>query len=271
MSNALPIDAIEADSRSGVVRALRCGARRIELTGGGCEFGDWYGFFSHEKMGGNSVEVLRSRVDVTDSGATGEIDVRLPKGEYRLRFEERLREGRLDREYVLEGLGAGALGDFVIRTTAAKTHFPSGEIREQTLAHIGENRMHQHAVRGARLIADDVALEFQLTDVDAPGRLGVYTYLRDEPTGLWVMHHRLLTEADASDEYVLRVRYSAFTSARSWWVRPLRRVLWRACERNPWIRPTIQVGGNINTEPGERWTMRSTLRVTALGGQGNGA
>jgi len=267
MSAVVPIDVIEADPHSGVVRALHCGTRKIELSGGGCEFGDWYGFFSHEKMRGNGVDVLDSRVSVSAAGATGDFRVRLPRGEYRLQFNESLRDGQLHREYTLDGIGEGALGDFVLRTTVPKRGFSTGELDGRRLEHTNANRMHQLPVRSARLFGDDASLEFTLDFVEAPTRLGIYTYLRDEPTGLWVMHHRLLTESVASDEYIFRVRHSIFSSARSPWVKPLRHILWRACERHPWIRPTIQVGGLVRTQPGERWVMRSTLRVSAAANQ----
>lgn len=265
MSDDRTIRAIQVDAErdSGVVRALICGRRTIALRGGGCEFGDWVGFFSHEKLGGNRAEILDKRIHADSQRVEGEFDVRLPRGRYLLRFEDRVADGALLRRYELESIGPGALGDFVLRTTASAGDFPIGWIAGQAVRHHNENYMHQHEQRRCWLDGAEAGLEFELTEVNAPGRLGVYTYLRDEPGGTWVMHHRLLTEREASDEYVLRVRHSAFSSRDRAWVKPLRHAMWRICERIPGIRPTMQVGGNITTRHGERWTLASRLRVVA--------
>lgn len=262
MMTMAPLVSLQADPASGVVKRLCCDGAELELSGGGAEFGDWYGFFSQDRLGGTNVQVERSEVTVEPTRSRGSFDVRLPSGLYRLCFTDWLQEGELRRDYQLESLGRGALGDFVLRTAVRRADFPSAEINDGVRRpHRGQNRMRQFKTKQATLERSEARLRCILTDVEAPARLGVYTYIRDAKTQEWIMHHRLLTENGASDEYVLRVRYRAFSSRNAAWVKPLRHVLWRAAERNPWIRPTVQVGGNIATAPGERWIMRSIVRV----------
>lgn len=257
----IPIDAIVACPRTGVIRTLRCTGNDIQLTGGGCEFGDWYGFFSHEKLGGNRVSILRSQISVSESRSAGTIDVQLPCGNYTLGFDDQLERGTLRRTYHLTSLGLGAMGDMVIRSAVRAADFPSGVVGGCDETHQGMNRFMQFETLRATLSSGTLDLDFQADEPDAPGRLGMYTYLRDQPDGQWIMHHRLLTESHHSDEYVLRIRHAAYSSKSSSWVKPLRGILWRACEKHPWIRPTIQVGGNIVMKPGETWTMSATIRA----------
>lgn len=257
----IPIDSLTASPKTGVIESLRCGSDIIRFTGGGCEFGDWYGFFSHEKLGGNRVTINLCNVNAAQDRANGTIAVALPCGEYEFRFDDRLDAGTLRRTYHLKSLGVGAMGDMVIRSAASAAEFERGEIAGRAPAHEGLNRFMQYETRAARLIGNGIELVFDADVPDAPGRLGMYTYLRDQPDGQWIMHHRLLTESGHSDEYVLRVRHGAFSSKSSPWVKALRGPLWRACEKHPWIRPTIQVGGNIIMKPGETWTMSATIRV----------
>jgi len=261
MSAAVPIDEIRVDPQGGDVRGLRCGDREIPLVGGGCEFGDWFGYFSQQKCGGSRCEIVAARIDAQPKCVRGEFDVRLPRGEYRLRFRDELMDGALHRDYTLVSLGEGALGDFVLRTAALAEDWPEGRIAGEAHRHAARNFMHQHPVRAAALLGAGLRLDFELTEVSAPQRLGVYTYLRDARSGEWVMHHRLLTERGASDELVFRFRHTVRSSAQSAWVRWLERPLWRAAERKSWIRPTIQVGGIIRTRPDEEWTLRSVIRV----------
>ncbi len=251
-----------------MIRALRCADREIEFTGGGCEFGDWYGFFSHEKSAGNRATVLRSEVAVAHNRAAGTIDVQLPCGEYTLAFDDQLNGGVLRRRYHLTARGAGAMGDMVIRSAVRAADFSFGMVGDRTVTHQKLNRFMQFDTRTATLSTGTLDLIFEADEPDAPGRLGMYTYLRDQPDGQWIMHHRLLTESGHSDEYVLRVRHAAFSSKSSPWVKALRGPLWRACEKHPWIRPTIQVGGNIAMKPGETWTMSATIRVVRRDAKG---
>ncbi|MFN0135506.1 MAG: hypothetical protein ACKVS9_05230 [Phycisphaerae bacterium] len=257
----IPIDSLTASPKTGVIESLRCGNDIIRFTGGGCEFGDWYGFFSHERLGGNRVTINKCEVNSAQDRANGTIVVALPCGEYEFRFDDRLDAGTLRRTYHLKSVGVGAMGDMVIRSAVRAADFQRGDIAGRAPAHVGLNRFMQHETSSARLIGNGIELAFDADVPDAPGRLGMYTYLRDQPDGQWIMHHRLLTECAASDEYVLRVRHAAYSSKSSFWVKSLRGVLWRACEKHPWIRPTIQVGGNIIMKPGETWTMSSTIRV----------
>lgn len=261
MTQLLPIDEIRVDAAGGDVRGLRCGELDIPLVGGGCEFGDWFGYFSQQKCGGNRCEIRDSKIDANGQRVEGVFHVGLPRGEYRLRFRDEILDGMLYRDYELESVGTGALGDFVLRTAATSTDWPSGRISGRIVKHIAGNHMHQFPVRAAEFLRPGVRIEFELTGVIAPQRLGVYTYLRDARTGEWVMHHRLLTERGASDESIFRFRHTVRSSKQSGWVRWLERPLWRAAERKPWIRPTIQVGGIIDTQPGEVWTLRSVIRV----------
>jgi len=261
MSRPVPIVALDVDPHNGVIRRLLCPDREVPLSGGGCEFGQWYGFFSQDKLGGLNVDVTRVELEHDASHAAGVLEASLPYGRYRLTFTDRLAAGELDRAYTIESLEHGRLSDLVIRCCADPRTFPSASIDGRSYTHRRKNRFLQFPVRQAALQSDDLQIEFELTEVVAPPVLGVYTYVRDAMKEGWVVHHRLLTRNGASEEYVLRVRRATFSSQHAFWVHGLRHVLWRAAERHPWIRPTLQVGGNVFLARGARWSMRARLRL----------
>lgn len=261
MSEAVPIAAVEVNPKNGVIRKLLLEAGEISLIGGGCEFGQWYAFFSQDKLGGLKVDVTRAEFRSDAQGVQGVFEAGLPFGRYRLEFSDRLVMGALERSYQVESLDQGRLTDLVIRCAAAARDFPEGEILGRRYPHKFTNLFRLHETRRAAFQGKRLRLEFEILDSSAPRGYGEYTYVRDSKNDGWVMHHRLLARNGLSDEYVLRAWRYAFSSRQSFWVKPLRHVLWRVCEKHPWIKPTFQVGGNVFLKPGDRLTMRSRMRV----------
>lgn len=261
MSREAAIQALEINPKNGVIQRLILADREIPLIGGGCEFGQWYAFFSQDKLGGLKVDVTRAEFTHDARSVQGVFEAGLPYGRYRLEFSDRLVDGAVERSYMVESLEEGRLTDLVIRCAAAAEVFPQGEILGRRYPHRFTNIFRLHETRQAAFHSDVLRLEFEILESSMPGGYGEYTYVRDSIRDGWVMHHRLLARNGYSDEYVLRAWRYAFSSRESFWVKPLRHVMWRVCEKHPWIKPTFQVGGNVFLKPGDRLSMRSRMRV----------
>lgn len=259
-----PIEQVEFDPATGMALQVAGDGWSLPFQGGGCEFGDWYGFFSQEKNGGTNVDILEKNIRIGMNEVEGSFLVGLPCGVFEIGFRETVEEGRLLRSYVLTSRQEALIGDFVVRMGMSSEYMPTGIIDKQYCTHGRHNVMRQLPVRSAGLAEKRLQVLSELVDVEASDRLGVYTYLRDCPSGRWIIHHRLLTESADSDEYVLRIRHAAYSSRRHAWVSPLRFLLWRSAERRSWIRPTIQVGGNIRMAAGEKWRLVARMSVHSV-------
>jgi hypothetical protein len=254
VAEALPIVSIEADPSTACVSALRCADKEVAVCSSGCEFGDWLGFFSQAKGGGTNATVLSREVRVGPAQAAGRFVVQLPHGRWEFRGRDTVADGALLRHYELTAATESQLGDFVVRLALPKADWPLAMVGGRRRAHVGSNVMTQLPVPAAALAGRHLTLHTRIESCLAGGRWQRVTYVRDEPGGRWVVHHRLLPSRDDSDEYVLRVRHwVACGGARSWPAcPPLRRGLWRFAERHPGCGPTVQIGGNLRMAAGDK-------------------
>jgi len=269
MTRPVPIEHLAFDAQTGCVTALVWAGGTVPVESWGCEFGNWHGFFSQARMGGTAVEVRRRQVVGGPQEVTARFDVAYPGGTFRFTGREMLADGRLQRRYELEALERSTLGDFVVRLGAAASRWPEARLGDRRLDHRNRNRMVLLPERTARLVGPDLHLVSTLAAVDCPDSLDVLTYVRDEPGGLWIVHHRLLTRDGACDEYAFRFWRGTWSSYDHSWLRwkLMRRLFWRLAERRPGlIRATIQVGGNIALDAGTRLRMESVAHLEAAGG-----
>jgi len=257
-----PITGFETDPKSGCLSSISAAGVQMDVGGWGCEVGNWYGFFSQEKVGGRNVQVLDRSVLAGVATITARFEVALPRARVSLRSTETLHDGIIEREYSLEALDASYIGDFVLRSGFESRTWFEGMIGKYRLQHRHRDRMVQIKTKAGTLSSPDLRVVSALCDARFPQRFDLLTYLRDEPSGLWIIHHRLLTRGGDCDDYVLQMR-GGYMSVNGEWLIPriARRLLWRFSERNRGLGPTFQVGGNVRLSRGERLVLRSVLRL----------
>ncbi len=257
----VPINRIDVDPRTGCVVRFLHDDGDFDVASWGCEFGNWFGFFSQARMGGTAVDILRKEVMPTAECVETRFEVRLPGGHYCFEGRDYLDQGEIRRRYVLRAIEESTLGDFVIRAALCGGRWSEGRIAGKRLMHSSKNRMYQYATSEASVCGGRWSLGFQTLDTIYPATLDNLLYLRDEPPGLWILHHRLLTRNGACDEYVLRIRRRIWSSRANPIVgNPvLRKMLWRFAERVPLPIPTVLAGGNIVMKAGDELVMSSKM------------
>lgn len=260
----VPIQSLSVDPTNGCVTSLRTAHTALQVNSWGTEFGDWYGFFSQARMGGTNVKVVDGSIDTDTCGASTWAQVDLPRGSWLFEGSELLEKGVIRRTYRLTALADSMLGDFVMRWALPAAQWPTGIAGQDALSHSMANHMHDTSASVLALRSTSgLYTEGELSRWDAPASLQPCSYLRDEPSGSWIAHHRLLADESLCAEYVLRV-WRLTLSSKSLpliGVPFLRRPLWRRAERRPGRRPTIQIGGNARLQQGETLCLDGLLRL----------
>lgn len=252
-----PISGFKCDHHTGCICSIECRDGSLPVDSWGCEVGNWHGFFSQAKMGGSCVEIERRNVLVELNRVVVRVEFRLPHGHFEFVGTDALEHGEIRRDYRLIAKCDSFLGDFVVRAAFRSEDWLHGGIPGKVWRHRSGNTMYQYPCQSACVWNDHEEVDFRTLNVVSPDTLDNLIYLRDEPSGLWILHHRLLTRDGACDEYVLRVRHNIWSSQKSSFVtnRWIRRLLWRFAERVPLRIPTILSGGNILMKAGQELVM----------------
>jgi hypothetical protein len=168
-----------------------------------CELGDWRHFFSSERLGGLDVTVRDWSARVSDARAVRSGRVHYGGGALDLTLEDELARSAgeggvvLRRRYRARALDAMEIGDFVLRLTAGADRFARAAVGGVEYDHTGTNLYRSRPVPQARLgpgarLPGLPRLMSRSTGHEGPPGLEPVTYVRDEPGGLWILHHRLL-------------------------------------------------------------------------------
>lgn len=270
-ADIIKITRLEINPDNGCITALECDKGKILIAGWGCEFGNWHGFFSQDKLGGSNVNIVKKEVSTTHEVAKSVFEIMLPGSHVVFRGLDILQDGRILRNYILEAKEDSTLGDFVIRAAVTSEKWREGRIGNGILRHRSSNTMRQMPVRVAYLSDDEMQIKFELDQIFSTEPLEVLTYLRDEPSGHWIMHHRLLTRDGSCDEYIFRCWHKTWSSYNNRFVqsRFLRKVFWRLAERKLKRFPTLQVVGNVILKKGKQISMTSNVTIERSGATRN--
>lgn len=266
LNHTVAIDSFEANHENGCITAIIAGRNRLPITAWGCEVGNWHGFFSQEKLGGSSVAIIFYEVKFESNHIETRFEFNLPGGRFSVNTLEYLVDGVINRIYSLRAIEDLYIGDFVIRSGTDSNHWNVARIGNKCFFHRSRNIMHQLPISEALISNSKFDIRFFMENQDnfiMPSRFDALTYVRDEPGGSWIIHHRLLTRYNACDEYVFRIRNRLWSNLQHPLIssRFIRRIFWRLSERYSFIRPTTQVGGNVILEKGETLQMRSIVSL----------
>ena len=55
---------------------------QIDLIGSGCEFSDWFSFFSHERQGGLGVRIRRVGISESEKKVSSKWEIKTKKGSF---------------------------------------------------------------------------------------------------------------------------------------------------------------------------------------------
>jgi hypothetical protein len=265
-SLGIPIKSFSSDSDTGCISSFETVRGLIYLDGWGCEFGNWRGFFSQQRMNGLGAELVSKQIVQTRDQIRTKLEVLLPHGHFEFNGTDSLVSGAILRTYALTALRKSALGDFVVRTAVHGNDWPLASLGNKVVRHRKRNRMLERKEPEVLLSSEGLVLSIKVDYIRCHESMDFVTYVRDEPPHLWVIHQRLLARNGECDEYVLRVRRHVVSDGQ-WPIvgnKYVRTALWRISEHFWGILPTFQIGGNVFMEAGTKLEFLTTVRVRAL-------
>ena len=252
-----------AEDETGCLTSIEAETSTLPVSAWGCEFGNWHGFFSQERMGGTNATVMDKTVTVTRNQVRTKIEVSLPQAHCLFSGSDNIEAGKLIRTYRLEAMEPSLIGDFVIRSGFSCKLWPKAILGDRVLVHRGKNSLIEEDLGIVRMVGKAPTMEVK----PGYGRFSLpfrhLTYVRDQPGEAWIVHQRLLTKNGSCDEYVFRVRHHVFSSSTHRIVanRVVRKIFWRLAEHFWGKIPTIQIGGNVKLLPGSEVELQSIMTL----------
>lgn len=250
------------DSVTGCVAELVVGGVQC-IHPWGFEVGNWRSFFSQQMVGGLLSEPREWDVHVGPD--EGRVTAKVHLAGALLAIESRhqlVGPCALERTLTMRAMKPSPVGDLAMRYVFRADVLPvavSGGLR---LGHQSVNRYRDLTETSISLQGPHGAVTVELTGAQV-GPFRVVTYVRDEPGGRWIVHHRLIaTEAGVlvikriRDNRLWEVPPGSFLSR---W--PLRRLLW-LCRERYWPRAPYQMGANALLVPGAAVSLSSRLTLS---------
>lgn len=157
----------------------------------GIETADRGSFVSSTEGGWNNHQTVVEN-HIFDDAGRAVIDVTMSESHHLLTAECAIAGNAIARKISATTLQAGVFQDFVCRFRFDARHFPTGQIAGRTLEHKGSNVWHQFPVHEASVLGPLGSFEVKATDWETADLFTLQCYLRDEPTGLWILHLRMM-------------------------------------------------------------------------------
>ncbi len=258
---------IEVDVQDGLPSRVLYAGQEIGPAWG-CETADTGGFFSFDQ------QVARCSLrEISVGEANGwhhrEVEVVLPHARFNLRHEMSIEKDQILRRQSLRTLAPSVLQDFVCRFVLWKNIFARAEISGKSFHHRNSNIWHQYPVGSATLFGDRLAVTVETLQWEGDAHFLRFAYVRDEPSGCWIVHVRLLPARE--DLLWLRwdTRFGRLIDLQGRVARallslpPLKRRLWYMAERRGG-RPQLQAQPLAVLPEGTRISMEVACRIRPL-------
>lgn len=186
----------------------------LKLTGWGCEVGNWFGFFAHERLGGLACKIVRrSLASSHPTKLSSDWLIKLPKAMLNISMLDEITKTQISRHLSVSNHSTDIswLGDAVIRLVVPWEEGLVAEIEQMEISH--QNRNMYYDTEGPEVAlrwADGRRLIVRwLGKTEAPLAMTPYLYVRDQPampqkshshcsTAAWVIHARLLVDYPAA-------------------------------------------------------------------------
>lgn len=195
----------------------------LKLTGWGCEVGDWFGFFAHERLGGRNCRIVNRQLEpVNGNRLASSWDITLPQGKFSIKLvDEFISPNSLFRNLSVKNIAPefSWVGDAVIRMVVPWEEGLIAQLEQRNILH--ENKNYYYDTEESEVAlkwADGRHLVIKwMHPLVSPPTFTPYLYVRDQmvmakyghmhcDTRAWVIHARLLVDQPASFVY----RWSRF-------------------------------------------------------------
>ncbi|WP_142640249.1 hypothetical protein [Sphingomonas sp. IC081] len=226
----------------------------------GIETADRGSFISTTEGGWNNSQNILKELS-NDTGGSCLFDVNMSESGHIIEASCEISERTIERIIELKTKRPSVFQDFVCRFRFDARQFPVGNIAGRRLEHRGTNVWHQFPVQEASVSGPIGTFHVQATEWETAGLFELQCYLRDEPTGLWILHLRMMPVREDLFWIRWQNRFGNFkvTDRPADWLlrnRRLRKALWYYAERHGGS-PNIQAQPLAVADAGVRLAIRS--------------
>lgn len=197
----------------------------LEIYGWGCEVGNWFGFFAHERLGGISCKIKKIKSsESTINPIRSEWNISLPKAFLKISLADNwVRENKIIRELKLKNIkdNFSWLGDMVLRMVIPWERDLVAKVNDTIIQHENKNFYYDSEKKDVLLKWSDgrtLTVKFK-GNHKIPPVFTRYLYVRDQPAypelgfkyckkRSWVLHARYLVDYPAA--YVYRYARNPF-------------------------------------------------------------
>lgn len=189
------------------------------FSGWGCEIGNWFGFFAHERVGGLACKIKNRDLDASDQHPIRSAwRIALPKALFNVEVQDEW----LTSQHILRTLNVqnvheriSWIGDAVIRLAIPWEEGLTAEVEGQRIVHEDRNFYFDTEEATVSLCWPDgrrLKISWSENMPTPPPPFTPYLYVRDQPampeyghthclTRAWVVHARLIVEHPAAFVY----------------------------------------------------------------------
>lgn len=196
----------------------------LRFSGWGCEVGNFFGFFAHERLGGCVCKIQQRQLkSFNGQQLAGNWQIAMPKAKFFLSMVDKVTSPTcMLRSLRIKNISKDIswIGDAVIRLVVPWQEGLHGILEQKVIDHKNKNSYYDTEDKKVALVWQDgrrLTISWVAQPV-APPSFTPYLYLRDQPSfphsnhvhsayRAWVVHARLLVDQPASFVY----RWSKFT------------------------------------------------------------
>lgn len=239
----------------------------------GVETADRGSFVSATEKGWNNEREWED-VEEGETSSSASLIATLSESKHRIEMYSRCVGETIVRDVSLTTLKDSVFQDFVCRYRFDAIKFPVGIIAGREIKHESRNIWHQFPVHEASITGTLGKITVKATSWEDAGLFRLECYLRDEPSGYWILHLRLMPIYE--DLVWIRwhnrffdVKITGIIAKNILQVRPLKELLWYLAERRGGS-PNIQAQPLAVVKQGTKLSISSVLFFTP-GGYGDKA
>ncbi|HDG98737.1 MAG TPA: hypothetical protein ENG73_11330 [Desulfobacterales bacterium] len=255
-------------------------SRPLRFVGWGCEIGNWFGFFAHERLDGTSCKILDRKLYLIEDSSIGSTWlIKLPHARFSVEVLDEFRgESCIVRRLTIRNSSCKVswIGDVAIRTVVPWEEGLVAKFEGTVIQHKDRNFYYDTEEKAVALYWKD-GRQLNFTWVNRPNfplAFTPYLYIRDQParpevghlhcaTRAWVVHARVIVDYPAA--FVYRLGRNPFVLWNRGFlgrfiVKPHRLGhRWRAAEWKLLGRGSLY--GVWPMLPGDQWSM--SLKINA--------
>ena len=161
----------------------------------GIETSDRLSFFTLTEKGQNYNIISDTTSKLSDNSYYRELEVKMGEGHWKLLITTKVYQNKFCMKTKLIALTNSIFQDFVHRYRFNQEAFNYGIINNNKILFTGSNIWYQYNIRSASLYNQSFISSIKTVDFTTNNYFTPEMYVRDEPSGYWIVHSRFIPKS----------------------------------------------------------------------------